>query len=186
MSSQCLRLGAYTLLRVIVLIVLASLIWVPVGVAIGLRPKLAERVQPLAQFLAAFPANLLFPLFVIPIVWFELNTDIWLTPLMILGTQWYILFNVIAGTTALPTDFLEAADEFSFSRLAMVADRDSAGDFSLLYHRRDHRLGRRVERQHRRRSRLLGTDHIFAPRPWRLYQPDDGRRRLSAHRARHR
>ncbi len=57
-----LRLGAFTLLRVIVLIVLASLIWVPVGVAIGLRPKHAERVQPLAQFLAAFPANLLFPL----------------------------------------------------------------------------------------------------------------------------
>ncbi len=109
-----LRLGSYTLLRVIVLIVLASLIWVPVGVAIGLRPKLAERIQPLAQFLAAFPANLLFPLFVIPIVRFKLNTDIWLTPLMILGTQWYILFNVIAGTTALPTDLLEAADNFRF------------------------------------------------------------------------
>ena len=109
-----LRLGAYTLLRVIVLIVLASMIWVPVGVAIGLRPQLAERVQPLAQFLAAFPANLLFPLFVIPIVRFKLNTDIWLTPLMILGTQWYILFNVIAGTTALPTDLLEAASNFRF------------------------------------------------------------------------
>ncbi|QAY95783.1 sulfonate ABC transporter permease [Methylovirgula ligni] len=108
------RLGTYTLLRVVVLIVLASLIWVPVGVVIGLRPKLAERVQPLAQFLAAFPANLLFPLFVIPIVRFNLNTDIWLTPLMILGTQWYILFNVIAGTTALPTDLLEAADNFRF------------------------------------------------------------------------
>jgi NitT/TauT family transport system permease protein len=109
-----LRLGTYTLLRVVVLIVLASLIWVPVGVMIGLRPKLAERIQPLAQFLAAFPANLLFPLFVIPIVRFKLNTDIWLTPLMILGTQWYILFNVIAGTTALPTDLLEAADNFRF------------------------------------------------------------------------
>ena len=109
-----LRLGAFTLLRVIVLIVLASLVWVPVGVAIGLRPKLAERVQPLAQFLAAFPANLLFPLFVIPIVRFGLNTDIWLTPLMILGTQWYILFNVIAGTSVFPTDFLEAAKNFHF------------------------------------------------------------------------
>ncbi|MEJ0051547.1 MAG: ABC transporter permease subunit [Methylovirgula sp.] len=111
-----LRLGAFTLLRVIVLIVLASLVWVPVGVAIGLRPKLAERVQPLAQFLAAFPANLLFPLFVIPIVRFGLNTDVWLTPLMILGTQWYILFNVIAGTSVFPTDFLEAAKSFHFRR----------------------------------------------------------------------
>jgi NitT/TauT family transport system permease protein len=108
------RLGSFTLLRVAILIALASLIWVPLGVLIGLRPKLAERVQPLAQFLAAFPANLLFPLFVIPIVRFNLNPDIWLTPLMILGTQWYILFNVIAGATAYPTDFLEAAQTFRF------------------------------------------------------------------------
>jgi len=108
------RLGLFTLLRVTILIALASLIWVPLGVLIGLRPKLAERVQPLAQFLAAFPANLLFPLFVIPIVRFNLDPDIWLTPLMILGTQWYILFNVIAGTTAYPTEFLEAAETFRF------------------------------------------------------------------------
>ena len=109
-----LRLGTFTMLRVVILIGLASLIWVPVGVMIGLRPRLAERVQPLAQFLAAFPANLLFPLVVIPIVKFHLNADIWLSPLMILGTQWYILFNVIAGTTAYPTDFLETAENFHF------------------------------------------------------------------------
>ncbi len=108
------RLGSFTLLRVASLITLASLIWVPVGVMIGLRPKLAERIQPLAQFLAAFPANLLFPFFVIPIVRFGLNADIWLSPLMILGTQWYILFNVIAGATAYPTDFLETAKNFHF------------------------------------------------------------------------
>jgi NitT/TauT family transport system permease protein len=108
------QLGTFTLLRVTTLVAVASLIWVPLGVMIGLRPKLAERVQPLAQFLAAFPANLLFPLFVIPIVRFGLNTDIWLSPLMILGTQWYILFNVIAGTTAYPTDFIEAAKNFRF------------------------------------------------------------------------
>jgi len=109
-----LQLGSFTLLRVASMVALASLIWVPIGVSIGLRPKLAERVQPLAQFLAAFPANLLFPLFVIPIVRFQINPDIWLTPLMIVGTQWYILFNVIAGTTAYPTDFLEAAKTFRF------------------------------------------------------------------------
>jgi NitT/TauT family transport system permease protein len=107
------QLGTFTLLRVATLVAVASLIWVPLGV-MRLRPKLAERVQPLAQFLAAFPANLLFPLFVIPIVRFGLNADIWLSPLMILGTQWYILFNVIAGATAYPTDFIEAAKNFRF------------------------------------------------------------------------
>jgi NitT/TauT family transport system permease protein len=104
--------GFITLARVIVLIALATLIWVPVGVWIGLRPKLAERIQPLAQFLAAFPANLAFPVFVVIIVRYGLNANIWLSPLMILGTQWYILFNVIAGASAFPTDLREAAGSF--------------------------------------------------------------------------
>jgi NitT/TauT family transport system permease protein len=103
------RDGLITLLRVVVLISLATLIWVPVGVWIGLRPKLAERVQPLAQFLAAFPANLAFPVFVVVIVSLKLNPNVWLSPLMILGTQWYILFNVIAGASAFPSDLREAA-----------------------------------------------------------------------------
>jgi NitT/TauT family transport system permease protein len=104
--------GFITLARVIVLITLATLIWVPVGVWIGLRPRLAERIQPLAQFLAAFPANLAFPVFVLIIVRYGLNPNIWLSPLMILGTQWYILFNVIAGASAFPTDLREAAGSF--------------------------------------------------------------------------
>jgi len=104
--------GFITLARVVVLITLATLIWVPVGVWIGLRPKLAERIQPLAQFLAAFPANLAFPVFVVIIVRYGLNANIWLSPLMILGTQWYILFNVIAGASAFPTDLREAAGSF--------------------------------------------------------------------------
>jgi NitT/TauT family transport system permease protein len=104
--------GFVTLARVVVLIALATLIWVPVGVWIGLRPKLAERIQPLAQFLAAFPANLAFPVFVVLIVRYDLNPNVWLSPLMILGTQWYILFNVIAGASAFPTDLREAAGSF--------------------------------------------------------------------------
>jgi len=104
--------GFITLARVVVLIALASLIWVPIGVWIGLRPKLAERIQPLAQFLAAFPANLAFPVFVVIIVRYGLNANIWLSPLMILGTQWYILFNVIAGASAFPSDLKEAANSF--------------------------------------------------------------------------
>jgi NitT/TauT family transport system permease protein len=106
------RDGLITLLRVVVLISLATLIWVPVGVWIGLRRKLAERIQPLAQFLAAFPANLAFPVFVVAIVSLRLNPNVWLSPLMILGTQWYILFNVIAGASAFPTDLREAASSF--------------------------------------------------------------------------
>lgn len=105
-------LGGITLIRVIVLITLASIIWVPIGIKIGLRPRLAQKIQPLAQFLAAFPANLLFPIFVIGIVHFHANPNIWLSPLMILGTQWYILFNVIAGASAYPNDFKEVAANF--------------------------------------------------------------------------
>jgi NitT/TauT family transport system permease protein len=105
-------LGLITLLRVALLIALSSLIWVPIGILIGLRPALAEKIQPLAQFLAAFPANLLFPVFVIVIVRFHLNPDIWLSPLIVLGTQWYILFNVIAGASAYPNDYREVASNF--------------------------------------------------------------------------
>jgi len=104
--------GGITLLRVVILIVIATIIWVPIGVAVGLRPVWAEKVQPVAQFLAAFPANLLFPLAVYLIVRFQLSPVIWLSPLMILGTQWYILFNVIAGASVFPTDLREAATTF--------------------------------------------------------------------------
>jgi len=105
-------LAMITLTRVVVLIILASLVWVPLGISIGLRPKLAQYIQPLAQFLAAFPANLLFPVAVIAISRYELNPNIWLSPLMILGTQWYILFNVIAGASAFPNDLREASRNF--------------------------------------------------------------------------
>ncbi len=105
-------LGLITLLRVVVLMIVASLIWVPIGVWLGLRPEWARRAQPVAQFLAAFPANLLFPPFVLFIVHFSLSPDIWLTPLMVLGTQWYILFNVVAGAAAFPGDLKEVASNF--------------------------------------------------------------------------
>ena len=105
-------LTLYTMIRVFVLIVIATAIWVPIGIWIGLRPKLAERIQPLAQFLAAFPANVVFPLAVLLIVAFSLNPNVWLSVLIIFGTQWYILFNVIAGAQAFPTDLQEASKSF--------------------------------------------------------------------------
>ena len=102
-------LGFATLARVVVLIAIASLIWVPIGVSVGTRPRVAVFVQPVAQFLAAFPANLLFPIVVSGIVAWQLNPNIWLSPLMILGTQWYILFNVIAGAAAIPAELRAVA-----------------------------------------------------------------------------
>jgi len=102
-------LGCYTMLRVVALIFLAALVWIPVGVWIGLNPRFSERAQAAIQFLAAFPANLMFPVAVIVLVKFKLNPDIWLSPLMILGTQWYLLFNVIAGASTIPTELRFAA-----------------------------------------------------------------------------
>ena len=110
-------LGFITMARVVVLIALVSLIWAPIGVYIGLRPRLTEIVQPVAQFLAAFPNNLLFPLVVSVIVAWNLNPDIWLSPLLVLGTQWYILFNVIAGARTIPKELLDAGDNFGVKGL---------------------------------------------------------------------
>ncbi|HZO21086.1 MAG TPA: ABC transporter permease subunit [Steroidobacteraceae bacterium] len=103
-------LGFITLVRVAVLIGLASLIWVPIGVAVGTRPRVARIVQPIAQFLAAFPSILFFPIVVSAVVIFRLTPDIWLSPLMILGTQWYILFNVIVGASAIAPELKYASE----------------------------------------------------------------------------
>jgi len=101
-----------TMLRVVILISLATVFWVPIGVWIGLRPNMAQKLQPVAQFLAAYPANILFPIFVLLILKFKLNPDIWLSLLIIFGTQWYIVFNVIAGASAFPNDLREASANF--------------------------------------------------------------------------
>jgi NitT/TauT family transport system permease protein len=122
-------LGFLTLLRVLILIALASAVWVPIGVWIGLRPAWAERVQALAQIMAAFPANVLFPFAVVAIVSFHLNPNIWLSPLMVLGTQWYILFNVIAGASALPGDLREAASVYKLKSWAWWRDFALPGIF---------------------------------------------------------
>jgi NitT/TauT family transport system permease protein len=103
-------LGVITLLRVLLLIGLVSVIWVPVAIWIGLRPQYSQKVQAAAQFLAAFPVNLMFPLVVYLLVTYKLNANIWLSPLMVFGTQWYILFNVVAGASMIPTDLRLATD----------------------------------------------------------------------------
>ncbi len=103
-------LGLITAFRIFILIVFCSIVWVPIGVWIGLRPSVTHIAQPIAQILAAFPANLFYPFIVLFIVHYHLSPNIWLTPLMILGAQWYILFNVIAGASAIPKDLLQVVD----------------------------------------------------------------------------
>jgi NitT/TauT family transport system permease protein len=108
-------LGCITLVRVMLLIGLASLVWVPAAVWIGLRPRYAQAVQALAQFLAAFPVNLMFPIVVYALVHLRLNPNVWLSPLMVFGTQWYILFNVVAGASTLPNELRLAADNLGLT-----------------------------------------------------------------------
>jgi NitT/TauT family transport system permease protein len=110
--ATTLLLGLATLSRIVVLIALATIVWVPIGIWVGTRPRFANVVQPIAQFLAAFPANVLFPIAVSVIVALRLNPNIWLSPLMILGTQWYILFNVVAGAIAIPAELRSAGTNF--------------------------------------------------------------------------
>lgn len=124
---QAVKLGGATLLRVIGTVIICSVVWVPLGIWIGLRPQLARAIEPIIQFLAAFPAKVLFPLIFILIVYFHLNIEIWVTVLMILGSQWYILFNIIAGTSTIPRDYHNVVNNFHvggwlwWKRLALPA-----------------------------------------------------------------
>jgi len=109
-------LGMLTLLRVLAMSVLATLIWTPIGVWIGLRPRVARIAQPLAQIAASFPVNMTFPFIVAFFIATNIPINLGSVLLMALGTQWYILFNVIAGAMAIPTDLREAATMFGLDR----------------------------------------------------------------------
>jgi NitT/TauT family transport system permease protein len=111
-----LRSAAYTFLRVNAALLLGALWTVPVGVAIGSNPRLARIAQPLAQLAASIPATALFPVILLFLIRMRGGLEIAAMTLMLLGTQWYILFNVIAGAMALPTDLKEAARIFRFGR----------------------------------------------------------------------
>jgi NitT/TauT family transport system permease protein len=112
--GTCLYLGFLTLLRVIVVVAVSTVIWVPVGAKIGLSPKLSRYAQPVVQVLASFPAILLFPFAIVIFLALHLPLDYGGVLLMALGSQWYILFNVIAGASAIPTELREMADQFRF------------------------------------------------------------------------
>ena len=102
-------LGLATFARVAVVVVVSTLIWVPVGVWIGMNPRVSRLAQPVVQVLASFPANFLFPLVTAALIATGVSLDTGGIVLMALGSQWYILFNVIAGASAIPNDLREAA-----------------------------------------------------------------------------
>ncbi|MGD1105981.1 MAG: ABC transporter permease subunit [Terracidiphilus sp.] len=108
--------AAATFLRVNAALLLSALWTIPVGVAIGLNPRLARVVQPLAQILASVPATAFFPILLIGLVKIGGGLGIGSIALMLLGTQWYILFNVIAGAMSIPSDLREVASLYRFTR----------------------------------------------------------------------
>ena len=112
---EIVRLGALTFGRVMVATGLGILWAVPVGVWIGSNPRWSRFCQPLVQVAASFPANMIYPLVAILYLRFAVNFEIGAIPLMMLGTQWYILFNVIAGAMAIPNDLSEAATIFKLT-----------------------------------------------------------------------
>jgi NitT/TauT family transport system permease protein len=105
-----------TYLRVNAAIVLAALWTIPVGVTIGSNPKLARFLQPITQVVASVPATALFPVLMLGLIRMGGGLGVGSIALMLLGTQWYILFNVIAGAMAIPSDLKEAADIYRFTR----------------------------------------------------------------------
>jgi NitT/TauT family transport system permease protein len=109
-----LRSAGFTLLRVNAALLLGALWCVPVGVAIGFSPRLARVAQPLAQIAASIPATALFPVILLFLIKFRGGLELAALLVMLLGTQWYILFNVIAGAMAIPTDLKEASSIFRF------------------------------------------------------------------------
>ena len=110
-----LRSAAFTFLRVNAALLLGALWTIPAGVAIGSSPRLARIAQPLAQIAASIPATALFPVILLFLIRLRGGLEIAALVVMLLGTQWYILFNVIAGAMAIPTDLKEAARIFHFS-----------------------------------------------------------------------
>ncbi|QIX94810.1 ABC transporter permease subunit [Cedecea sp. FDAARGOS_727] len=101
-----------TAARVIGAMVLSVIIFTPLGVCIGLRPKLVRFFQPIIQVMAAVPANVFYPLIAFMIVAWHQNLGTWTIPMIMLGTQWYVLFNVIAGTSMIPSQLVEASRVF--------------------------------------------------------------------------
>jgi NitT/TauT family transport system permease protein len=103
-------LGFLTLVRVAIVVLISSLVWVPVGVWIGFNPRVAQYMQPVVQIFASFPANFIYPFVIVVFLDTGISLNYGSVLLLLLGTQWYVLFNVIAGASAVPSDLREAMD----------------------------------------------------------------------------
>jgi NitT/TauT family transport system permease protein len=108
--AHAFALGTLTFARVVVLMVVSAVVWVPVGAWVGMNPRRSRHAQPLVQVLASFPANLLFPFAAVVFVRFGIGLNVGGVFLMALGAQWYVLFNAIAGASAIPGDLREAME----------------------------------------------------------------------------
>ena len=113
---HALALGLATAVRVVVVVALGSVVWVPIGVWIGLHPRVTRIAQPIVQLLASFPANFLFPVFALALVTTGISLNTGGVLLLALGSQWYILFNAIAGAAAIPIDLRESARSLRLGR----------------------------------------------------------------------
>ncbi|HET9647532.1 MAG TPA: ABC transporter permease subunit [Microlunatus sp.] len=114
--GEAMLLGLATFARVVVLVVVATVVWVPIGVWIGMNPRVTRFAQPVVQVLASFPANFLFPFVTLMLINAGVSLNIGGILLMSLGAQWYILFNVIAGASGIPIDLREAATDLGLGR----------------------------------------------------------------------
>ncbi|MCS6774504.1 MAG: ABC transporter permease subunit [Anaerolineae bacterium] len=114
--AQAFSLGAITLLRVFLLVIVTSAVFVPIGVAIGFSPRIVRFAQPVVQFMASFPSTFLFPLATLVFLALNISPEVGATVLMSLGAQWYVLFNVIAGAQAVPTELREMGKVMRLNR----------------------------------------------------------------------
>ena len=159
LQEAAVGLGA-TFLRVNLTLLIGALWTIPAGVAIGFNPRLARIAQPLAQIAASVPATALFPVVLLLLIRVGGGLGMGSIVLLLLGTQWYILFNVIAGAIAIPTDLKECCSVFQHEGNRALEEIDSAGNFSLPHHRHGHGVGWGVECEHHRGIFSLQGPHL--------------------------
>jgi len=118
--QHALYLGLVTTIRIILVMIVTVVVWLPISIYIGFSPKLAKVAQPLALTFASFPANLIFPLCIFIIQKYNLNPDVWLSVLLILSIQWYLVFNIIAGASTFPAHLKEVVKNFDIKGLKLL------------------------------------------------------------------
>ena len=153
---------------------------IPVGVLIGLRPKLSAIAQPIAQMAASVPATALFPIILLVLIRVGGGLGIGSIVLLLLGTQWYILFNVIAGRHRDSHRSERSVRCFSFRQDGTLAGTVPAGNFSVSDHGIRHGVGRRLERQHRRGIFPISRADVSDDGAGRGDQQRDGHREFRA------